>query len=90
MNLAKVIGHLVTTVKDPCLQGKKILCLQPVDESGGNAGSPCFAVDTVGAGAGETVIYMAGVEASFAFSDEAKPCDGTVVGVVDRVLGKRA
>jgi len=81
MNVGRVIGRLVATQKDPNLRGKKLLCLQPL----AGRERPLVAVDAVGAGAGETVIYIRGREASFAFLPEFVPCDAAVVGIVDHL-----
>ena len=55
MFLARVVGNVVATVKDPALVGKKILVVQPLDKRGQLQHSYIVAVDSVGAGAGETV-----------------------------------
>jgi ethanolamine utilization protein EutN len=81
MNVAKVLGNLVATVKDPNLKGRTILCIEPL----GGREPALFAIDAVGAGAGETVLYTTGREASFAFLPDFVPCNAAVVGIVDEI-----
>ena len=81
MNVAKVLGNLVATQKDPKLKGYKILCIEPL----GGREPALFAIDAVGAGAGETVLYTTGREASFAFLPDIVPCNTAIVGIVDEI-----
>ena len=81
MNVGKVVGHLVATVKDPKLSGHRILCVRPLD----GRGAPLWALDAVGVGAGETVLYTTGREASYAFLPDIVPCNAAIVGVVDEL-----
>jgi ethanolamine utilization protein EutN len=83
MRLARVVGNLVATVKDPALAGKKILILKHVNEHGAASGCAFIALDSIGAGAGEMVYYVKGKEASFPFLPEEVPSDATIVGIVD-------
>jgi len=85
VNLARVVGRVVATHKDAGLQGLKILLLQPVGPDRSERGTPFLAVDAVGAGAGEMVVYVGGREASYAFLPETVPTDAGVVGIVDEV-----
>jgi len=87
MLLARVTGTVVSTMKDPALVGKKLLIVQPVDCEGHDRGAKLIALDSVGAGAGETVYYCRGREASFPWYPEEVPTDGTIVGIVDSVSG---
>lgn len=84
MRLARVIGNLCATVKDPQLEGRKLLLLQPLGPDGADAGSPLVAIDSVGAGAGETVYWSGRREACLAF-DPPLPSDASVTGIVDSV-----
>ena len=70
MQIAKVIGDVVATVKDENLNGIKLMVLQPLDPDGNAAGRTLVAVDAVGAGVGETVFFVRGKEASFPFSSD--------------------
>jgi microcompartment protein CcmK/EutM len=85
MLLARVTGTVVSTMKDPSLTGKKLLLLQPVDSHGKDRGAKLIALDSVGAGAGETVYYCRGREASFPWHPEEVATDSTIVAIVDRV-----
>ena len=89
MRLARVIGTVVATAKDPTLVGKKLLLLKHVDENGKVLGRAFLAVDSVGAGAGETVYYVRGKEASFPFLPAEVPADAAIVGIVDSCDGRR-
>jgi microcompartment protein CcmK/EutM len=83
MQLARVIGNIVSTVKDATLEGRKLLVIQVLDEKLRATGKPLVAVDSVGAGAGELVFWCRGKEASFPFEGSEIPTDCTIVGIVD-------
>jgi len=83
MNLARVVGRVVATHKDPGLTGTKILLLRPVGPDHLPSGAPFLAADAVGAGAGEIVIFVRGREAAHAFLPDHVPTDAGVVGIVD-------
>jgi ethanolamine utilization protein EutN len=85
MFLARVIGNVVSTVKDPGYFARKILVIQPVDRHRKDRGAKMLALDSVGAGAGETVYCCRGREASFPWVPEDVPTDTTIVAIVDRV-----
>ncbi|HEY7544066.1 MAG TPA: EutN/CcmL family microcompartment protein [Blastocatellia bacterium] len=85
MQLARVIGTVVATVKNDLLKGRKLLVIQPLDASLNVAGKPMVAIDSVGAGAGEVVFWCRGREASFPFVPLEVPTDCTIVGIVDSV-----
>jgi ethanolamine utilization protein EutN len=89
MRLARVIGTVVATAKNATLQGKKLLLLRHVDEGGKALGRAFLALDSVGAGVGETVYYVRGKEASFPFLPEEVPADATIVGIVDSCDGRK-
>ncbi len=84
MQLARVIGDVVATRKDDNLAGITLLVLQPIAADGTNAGRTIVAVDSMGAGVGETVFFVRGREASFPFHPTDVPTDAGVVGIVDR------
>ena len=67
MQLARVVGNVVATIKDPSLHGQKLLVLQPLSPGSKVAGRSLVAVDSVGAGVGEEVFFVRGREASFPF-----------------------
>ena len=83
MQLARVIGDVVATRKDPAFEGIKLLIVQPIGSDGKDAGRPLVAVDAVGAGVGETVFFVRGKEASFPFFPTEVPADAGIVGIVD-------
>jgi microcompartment protein CcmK/EutM len=83
VQIAKVIGDVVTTRKDDNLQSITLLVLQPLNGDGTPAGRTLVAVDSVGAGVGETVFFVRGKEASFPFYPTEVPADAGVVGIVD-------
>lgn len=85
MYLAKVIGTVVSTSKDPRLIGFKLLLTQRLTDEGTVTGTPEVCVDTVGAGNGETVIVTKGSSARFAADRREAPIDSTIVGIVDTV-----
>jgi ethanolamine utilization protein EutN len=83
MQLARVIGDVVATRKDENLSGVKLLVLQPIDVEGQPVGRTLVAVDSAGAGVGETVFFVRGKEASFPFYPVEVPADAGIVGIVD-------
>jgi microcompartment protein CcmK/EutM len=85
MQLARVIGDVVITQKDENLTGRTLLVLQPIAADGSASGRTLVAVDSVGAGVGETVFFVRGKEASFPFYPVEVPVDAGVVGIVDSV-----
>lgn len=85
MRLAKVIGTVVSTIKNEPLKGKKLLLIKPLDKKATPSGRAMIALDSVGAGFGEIVYYVRGKEASFPFLPQEVPTDTTVVGIVDTI-----
>lgn len=85
MQLAKVIGDVVATIKDANLHGHKLLLVQPVTADAQPFGRPVVALDAVGAGVGEHVFFVRGREATFPFFPGEPPADACVVGIVDQV-----
>ncbi len=83
MQLARVIGNVVSTVKDANLDGHKLLMLQPVAPDRKAVGRTVVALDAVGAGVGEHVFFVRGREATFPFFPGEPPADACVVGIVD-------
>ena len=83
MLVARVIGNIVSTVKNTSLEGRKLLVIQTLDADLRPAGKPLVAVDSVGAGVGELVFWCRGKEASFPFEGSEVPTDCTIVGIVD-------
>jgi microcompartment protein CcmK/EutM len=85
MILARVVGTVVATRKDPRLEGKKLLVVKPVAPDGKDEAGYVVSVDTVGAGTGERVIVVAGSSARMAEGCKDKPVDSAIVGIVDEV-----
>jgi len=83
VQLARVIGCVVATVKNDGLEGRKLLVVQSLNAELRPQGAPLVAVDAVGAGVGELVFWCRGKEASFPFRREDTPTDCTIVGIVD-------
>ena len=85
MILARIVGTVVATRKDPRLEGKKLLILKPVSPEGQDESGYVVAVDTVGAGYREKVIAVAGSSARMAEGCKDKPIDTAIIGIVDDV-----
>ena len=83
MQLGQIIGDVVSTRKDPTLEGLTLLVVQPLTPEREPAGRALVAVDAVGAGVGELVFFVRGREASFPFYPVEAPVDAAVVGIVD-------
>jgi microcompartment protein CcmK/EutM len=85
MILARVVGTVVATRKDERLESSKLLIVRPVNPSGKAEGNYLVAVDTVDAGASETVLVVSGSSARMASGLKDCPVDAAIVGVVDRI-----
>jgi microcompartment protein CcmK/EutM len=83
MQIARVIGNVVSTIKNESLEGRKLLIVQTLDADLNTKGKPMIALDAVGAGVGELVFWCRGKEASFPFKREEIPTDCTIVGIID-------
>jgi ethanolamine utilization protein EutN len=83
--LARIVGTVVATRKDPRLVGNKLLLARPVDPRGKAEGSYLVAVDTVDAGVGETVLIVSGSSARMAAGMKDCPVDAAVIGIIDAV-----
>jgi ethanolamine utilization protein EutN len=85
MILARVVGNVVATRKDPRLEGKKLLILRPVSPEGTLESGYVIAIDTVGAGSREMVIAVSGSSARMAEGCKDRPVDLAIIGIVDTV-----
>ena len=85
MILAKVVGTVVATRKDPRLVSNKLMVVRGVDPRGKAEGNYLVAVDTVDAGVGETVLVVSGSSARMASGMKDCPVDAAIVGIVDHV-----
>jgi len=83
MQMARVIGDVVATYKDPGFFALKLMLVQPIGADGKDVGRPLVAVDSVGAGIGETVFFVRGREAGFPFHPVEVPADAGIVGIID-------
>jgi microcompartment protein CcmK/EutM len=85
MLLARIVGTVVATRKDPRLVSAKLLVARTIDPHGKAEGGYLVAVDTVEAGVGETVLIVSGSSARMASGLKDCPVDAAVVGIVDQV-----
>jgi microcompartment protein CcmK/EutM len=85
MILARVVGTVVATRKDPRLEGKKLLVLKLISPEGKDESGYVVAVDTVSAGNRETVIAVSGSSARMAEGCKDRPVDTAIVGIVDSI-----
>jgi microcompartment protein CcmK/EutM len=83
MQLARVVGTVVATRKEPSLQGLKLLVVRPIDEEGRESGNAVVSADAVGAGPDEIVLIAAGSSARQTTSTDKKPVDSVVMAIVD-------
>jgi len=81
--LARVVGTVVATRKDPRLAGRKLLIVVPVDPDGKEEGGYVVAVDTVSAGFKEMVLVVRGSSARMADGMNERPVDASIIGIVD-------
>ena len=85
MVLGKVVGTLVASRKEQTLEGVKLLVVRACDVDGNPTGSPVIAVDAVGAGIGEVVLYCSGSSARQTQVTQNRPVDATIMAIVDLV-----
>ncbi len=86
MQIARVIGTVVSTQKNRKLEGAKLLLVQPLTLEGEARGVALLAIDAVGAGIGERVlVVIEGKAAGDALGKKAAAVDAAIVGIVDRV-----
>ncbi len=80
-----VVGTVVATRKEAELEGLKLLVVKGCDFDGNPSGSSVVAVDAVGAGLGEIVLYAAGSSARQTKVTQNRPVDATIMAIVDAV-----
>ena len=85
MLLAKVVGTVVATRKDPRLVSSKLMLARPMDPRGKAEGGYLVAIDTVDAGVGDTVLIVSGSSARMASGLKDCPVDAAIVGVIDTI-----
>ena len=85
MQLARVVGRVVATVKQDTLSAVTLQWIQPVASSGADVGKPLIAVDRVGVGPGEIVYFITSREAALTLDNTFAAVDAGIVGKVDWV-----
>ena len=85
MLLARVIGTVVATRKEPLLEGHTLLLLKACDVDGKPTGATLVASDGVGAGVGEVVLYATGSSARQTARTKDRPVDAVIMAIVDTV-----
>ena len=83
MQLGRVAGTLVSSKKDPLMEGMKFLVVATIDTDNADSGSYVVAVDAVGAGVGEVVMYASGSSARQTTLTKDRPCDAVIMAIVD-------
>lgn len=83
MQLGRVAGTLVASRKEALMAGMKFLVVKQIDEENSETGSYVVAVDAVGAGPGEVVLYASGSSARQTELTRDKPCDAVIMAIVD-------
>lgn len=85
MFLGRVIGNIWATQKYAALKSFKMMFVQPLNSGMEPVGDPLIAVDTVGAGPGETIFYVTASEAVIPLPVDMAPVDASIVGIVDSI-----
>jgi microcompartment protein CcmK/EutM len=89
VKLGRIVGTVVSTINAPAFDGRTLLLCDVLDPSGRPAGGYLIAVDSVGAGAGETVLILdEGNSARQILAAPGAPIRTVVVGIVDSVTGQ--
>jgi carbon dioxide concentrating mechanism protein CcmL len=83
MQLARVVGSVVSTRKEESLQGLKLLVVRPLDEEGKETGTALVSADAVGAGPDEIVLIAAGSSARQTTVTDKRPIDSVILAIVD-------
>ncbi|MGE5558934.1 MAG: EutN/CcmL family microcompartment protein [Bacillota bacterium] len=85
MVTGKVVGNIVSTQKHPKLAGYKLLLVELAREDETESPKIIVAVDTLGAGRGETVLLSTGSSARTALGEAGAPVDAVIIGIVDKI-----
>lgn len=86
MQIGRVVGTVVATQKNRKLEGAKLLLVQPMTLEGQPRGTAVLAIDSVGAGVGETVLLVIeGKAAGAALRRKAAAVDAAIIGIIDTV-----
>jgi microcompartment protein CcmK/EutM len=83
MQIAEVVGTVVATLKDPKLEGLKFQILRVLDDRNKPTGGYVVAVDSVGAGHGDLVLFATGSSARQTTLTEGKPTDAVIMAIID-------
>jgi microcompartment protein CcmK/EutM len=83
MQISRVIGTTVATIKDENLVGRKLLIVRPTDERGNPYGKPYVAVDTLDAGVGDLVLTASGSAARQTYLTKERPVDAVIMAIID-------
>ena len=83
--LGKVIGTIWGSQRYPGLEEAKMQLLQPITAKGQPSGNPLTVIDTIGAGPGETVLYITSYEAVIPYHRDMVPIDASIIGIVDSI-----
>jgi microcompartment protein CcmK/EutM len=83
VQLGRVAGTLVASDKEPTMEGLKFLVVRQIDVEGNDASGYVVAVDAVGAGVGEIVMYASGSSARQTMATRDRPCDAVIMAIVD-------
>jgi microcompartment protein CcmK/EutM len=83
MQIARVIGTTVATIKDEKLVGRKLMIVREADERGNPVGRPYVAIDTVDAGTGDLVLVAAGSSARQTTVTKDRPVDAVIMAIID-------
>jgi microcompartment protein CcmK/EutM len=85
MLIGRVVGTVVATRKEEELNGLKLLLVRGADAEGKATGSLVVAIDAVGAGVGEVVLYASGSSARQTRVTKDRPVDATIMAIVDAI-----
>ena len=84
MILARVVGTVVSSQKEQSMEGLRFMVVEPVDVNGKPSGPHVIAIDAVGSGPGEYVLYATGSSARQTQVTDKKPCDAVIMAIVDQ------
>jgi microcompartment protein CcmK/EutM len=83
MQLARVVGTVVSTRKEATLEGLKLMVVRPIDDEARAVGQPLVAADAVGAGPDEIVLIASGSSARQTRATDKRPVDAVIMAIVD-------
>lgn len=83
MQVGKVVGTVVSTMKSEKLRGAKLLIVKQIGLDGSETGAFVVAIDAVGAGTGEVVLYASGSSARQTSTTKDTPTDAVIMAIID-------